>query len=287
MLDNAQTSLTGRLWFVNGAAVTGRYVEAEEVRASGDEEMFTFVTDTLKLGATPAIIYDPRVPSEARYYSRGLREPDNYHPLTLDSTEVTVGRIFEAIEKVHRDCLRTPDAQVMAGKLWHKPEKWLPVKDAEAVVQVNLKAGLVGAFPACTVRHEQTMPEGRVDLEIEESDLLDRAKITRHATLELKVLRSFWYTGTAVSDNETREWISSGVDQAAAYRESKGCRLAALCCFDMRTRDNGDSCFDTIRAKAQQLSVALRRWFLYAKAEYLREAMAARPSPERGLADSP
>jgi hypothetical protein len=132
--------------------------------------------------------------------------------------------------------------------------------------------GLVNAFPSCTVRHEQPTPLGRVDLEIEEINPLDPGITVRHAVLELKVLRSFSNTGTPVATGRIQEWVDSGVRQAAAYRADKGARAAALCCFDMRREDSGDSCFDDVRYLANQLTVALRRWYLFASSSLCREA---------------
>ena len=57
MLDNGMTRVTGRIWFVSAVVVSGRYVECDE---TDDEALFRVVTDTLGLGATPAIIFDPR-----------------------------------------------------------------------------------------------------------------------------------------------------------------------------------------------------------------------------------
>jgi hypothetical protein len=122
------------------------------------------------------------------------------------------------VESVYKTCLVTPRVQSKAGKLWRNQGKWWPSKKAEAIVQLNLKAGLAGAFPTCTVREEQPMAEGLLDLEIEQSDPLDRSKLTRHAVLELKVLRTFGETGTPVTEDYTLGWVKSGVTQAHAFR---------------------------------------------------------------------
>lgn len=273
MLDNGMTVVNGRIWFVSAGPGSGRYID---FAVADDEELFQLVTTTLGLGATPAIVFDPRPPTaEARFYAKGLDDPDHYETVSLSDGDVTLDRIFDAIENVYKSCLVTPEAQLEPGKLWRNPNKWWPSPKAEAVVQLNLKAGLVAAFPTCTVRHEQTMPEGRLDLEVEQCDPLDRSQITRHAVLELKVLRSFRETGAPVPDKATFDWVESGVKQAAAYRNSKSARASALCCFDMRKENTGEVCFEHVRELAKGLSVELRRWFLYAKSRHYREALAS------------
>ncbi len=166
-------------------------------------------------------------------------------------------------------------AQIHPGKLWQDHEKWWPAKQAEALVQLHLKAGLAGAFLTCTVRHEQTMAEGRLDLQIEERDPLDPGKVTHHAVLELKVLRSFGETGKAYTEQDMLDWIESGVKQAAAYRDNKGARHAVLCCFDMRVEDTKEVCFAHVLDLARRLSVELKRWFLYGSSDLYRDALAS------------
>jgi hypothetical protein len=126
------------------------------------------------------------------------------------------------------------------------------------------------------VRSEQSMPEGRLDIEIIENDPIDRSKITQHGIIELKVLRTYGQGGNEVSKKYTRDWVRSGVEQAAAYRDSKGAKWAALVCFDLRCDDTGDaSCFRHVCTLARSLQVHLRRWFVYATSKHLRGALSA------------
>ncbi len=124
---------------------------------------------------------------------------------------------------------------------------------------------------SCIVRHEQSIVSGRLDLEIEESDPLDRSQITRHAVLELKVLRSFRSSGAAVRPNETLDWVLAGVKQAASYRREKGARAAALCCFDMRREHSGEQCFNHVRELAVDLETDLTHWFIFSTSERYRD----------------
>jgi hypothetical protein len=241
-----------------------------------DDELFNLVTDHFGQASTPAIVFDPRtqVP-EARFYVQGLAQPDNYEPISIRTEDVTLERVLSIVELIYRNQLVTPAIHSKVAKLWHSSRNSRPSKTAEAKIQLYLKAGLQGAFPTCVVRDEQIMPEGRLDIEIEQADALDPATVTRHAVLELKVLRSVTQGGTTVSDSTTADWIGSGVEQAAAYRTSKHFLWCALFCFDMRTSNVGQACFDHVREIAVQLGVAVRCWYLYVSAREYQRARAA------------
>jgi hypothetical protein len=269
MLDNGLTAVTGRLWFVSAVVVTGNYIELEE---ADDDALFEVVTGALQLGHVAAVVFDPRttLPS-VRYYPKGLDDCENCDAIGIARADVSLQRIYEAIERVYKSCLVTPEAQAGAGKLWKNGDKWWPSSQAEDVVQLYLRVGLTTAFPTCTVRHEQTLVPGRLDLEVEESDALDRSKVTRYAVLELKVLRSFWSSGALVSAQETLDWVESGVRQAASYRDDRGALAAALCCFDMRKEHTGEQCFVHVTDLAEKLTVELKHWFIFAKSKQYRE----------------
>ena len=271
MIDNGLTRVIGRLWFTAAPVVSAYYVDLPE---DTDDGRFSYVTDNLDLGAQPTLLFDPRPASpQLRWYPRGLGQPDNvkFIPLVGGVSRVDV---FDAIEQVYKQCFITPSGLPRGVSLWEDAREYRPLKDAEALVQSHLKAGLAMRFPYCTVRHEQAQLAGRTDLEIEQSDPINRNAVTRHAIIELKVLRSYWSSGSTVSGTFTKKQIKEGVRQAAAYRMEKGVQWSALCCFDMRKGDDGDdSCFAQVQECAQVLDVALGRWFLYASSAELRDAM--------------
>ena len=103
MLDNGMTTVNGRVWFVGPPVASGRFIDLE---VADDEDMFRLVTDTLGLGATPTIVFDPRpsVP-EVRFYANGLDNPDAYELVSLGEGEITLDCIFEAIDRVYEQCL--------------------------------------------------------------------------------------------------------------------------------------------------------------------------------------
>ena len=272
MLDNGLEEVTGRIWFVSPVVVAGSYVDFGDC---DDDELFYIVTEKLNLGNVPVIIFDPRTTiPEVRFYKNGLNDPERYDRVRLNP-DISLPRIFEVIDRLYRECLVTPDAQERGGTLWADNTRNRPSRNAESIVQVYLRAGLTTVFPTCTVRPEQTSVPGRLDLEIEESDPFDRAIFTRHAILELKVLRSFGSTGGTVTEQAMLKWIDKGVKQAAAYRRARGAVAAALCCFDMRLEDTGETSFEHVADLAQRIEVALKRWFIYATSEDYREALTA------------
>lgn len=274
MLDNGQETLTGRIWFVGANPASGHFAP---YKAADDDALFKLITDDLGQAQTPAIVFDPRLPEAAiRFYPKGLHDPSVYELVALSTQGVTFDEVVSAVESTYKEKMITPDAQPKAGKLWMDEAKWRPHKNAEDRVQMYLEIGLNSAFPTCTIRSEQTMPEGRLDIEIVENDPLDRSVITQHGILELKVLRTFGETGSKYTDTYTRNWVKSGVEQAASYRDSKGAKWGALLCFDMRNADAGETkCFSHVKKLSGTLSVHLKRWYLYAASTHLRAAQAA------------
>ena len=275
MIDNGLTRVVGRLWFTAAPVVSAHYVD---LPADTDDGRFSYVANELDLGTQPTLIFDPRTLSpQLRWYPNGLGQPDNIELKPLTGT-VSPGEVFSAINDVYKQCFVTPGGLPQGVSLWEDAHQCRPLQDAEALVQSHLKAGLVMRFPYCTVRHEQTQTAGRTDLEIEQPHPLNRTEVTRHAIIELKVLRSFWSTGSTVSNTRIKKWIEEGVRQAAAYRMEKGTHWSTLCCFDMRREDAGDdTSFAHVQECADSLNVMLKRWFLYSSAADYRQAMITCP----------
>ena len=275
MLDNGRHELNGKIWFLGAGPGSGHFIPFGD---ESDDQLFRFVTDTLGLGDIPTIVFEPRLDNPClRYYSSGLNDLANYEDLFLLGTQVTFDSVSAVVERTYSKKMKTPDAQPTAGKLWKDQRKWWPRQDAEYRVQMYLEVALNTGFPTCVIRSEQSTPEGRLDIEILEHQANDHSVVTQHGVLELKVLRSFSASGSDVPQQFTRRLIKEGVEQAAAYRSSKGAKWSALVCFDMRKHDGGDSsCFKHVRTLAEKLNVYLRRWFMYATSRQLRSAMVAK-----------
>ena len=268
MLSNGRDELEGRLWFVSAAVMSGRYIELDK---DNDDDLFRCISDELRLGNIPAIIFEPRKKSaEIRFYPKGLDVLEECAVFALEKSTVSLDEVFDIIDKVYLHHIVTPESQTVAGKLWEKASDFIPIQNAENAIQWTLMVGLQAALPTFKVRHEQVQVSGRLDIEIEWSDPDMPANVIRHAIIELKVLRSRDGSGKSVSENKTKEWVSSGLKQAAAYRDERKALDAALCCFDMRNIKTEEQCFDHIRDVASKLKVKLRVWYVYASSERYR-----------------
>jgi hypothetical protein len=272
MLEAGHTTVAGKVWFVPPTVAWGRAMTLE---AEDADSVFRIVTEDLRLGRVPTVIVDPRQDrTQVRYYPNGLDELEDYESVRLHSSDADLLQICEVIERVYRQCLFTPDAQVKGNPLWKNPHQFRPYSNAEHKVQAYLKPAFAAAFPTCRVYDEVAGTMGRADLHLEEPDPLDRGRATYLAVLELKVLRSYSEAGKSVSDTEVADWVEKGVKQAGMYGKERPYRVAALCCFDMRKKDSGDQCFQAVLELASELEVALRRWYLYASSELARDAGA-------------
>ncbi|MDX8143945.1 hypothetical protein SK854_17635 [Lentzea sp. BCCO 10_0061] len=271
MLDNGLRGVSGRMWFVNKTASNGTAVHLDP--DEDDEQLLQLAVNELEAGHVPAVVFDARTPTpETRYYPEGLANADNFRFIKVFGNLITLEEVFVVIDRLYEQQLCTPNVQQKAMALWEKADKHFTSSKAEDLIQGVLRAGLTGHFPGCDVKAEQPQASGRLDIEIEEASPFDRSQITRHVVLELKVLRDFGSTGASVSDRENDDWTRSGVEQAATYRDERGTRLAALCCFDMRVEYTGDSCFDNVRDLAARLSVELRSWHIFASSKAYRRA---------------
>lgn len=276
MLNNGLTDVEGQLWFVGGTVASGW---GAALGTADDAEIWARVIDT-GLGDVPAVVYDPRCsPPELRYYSHGLSDADDCRTTQVTATAgVTLDRIFEAIDHLHRDQLITPDGQSEAGRLWADPNTARPIKEAERTVQMHVRTQLAAWFRTCTIRPEQHQVSGRLDLEIEEVDATASGGFVRHAVLELKVLRSKNSKGNDTPPSATAKWVADGVEQAHAYRKERKALATALCCFDMRAQH--DDPFADVAEKAVALKVELRVWPLFSTAKKYRAWEAAQALAE-------
>jgi hypothetical protein len=273
-LNKGLTSITGKLWFVNPALARGYYVSLEEC---DDTTLFAIVTDSLALGNVPVVIYDPRtITPDVRFYPRGLNEPDEYESINVLSANVTLERIFDVINSIYNNSLITPDAQVTAGSTWKRASLGYPHSEAEERIQNILVPVLQHVFLPCKVAFEQRDKVGRLDIAFIEPDPFVRGRMMYHAILELKVLRSFGDNGSPYTNPFTLNWIDSGVNQAIAYKASHQAVESALCCFDMRIADTGETCFDHVRKKADKNSIILKRWYLYSSSEAYRKVLVSK-----------
>ena len=230
------------------------------------------------LGRYQALLFDPTIEQpQFRYYPNGLADADTCDVRHVENRSVTLSAIFDDIDRVHDRFLRTGAASSRSVKLWQNKAKHRPKREIEDLVQFHLRLGLTIAFPLCIVREELNSPAGRCDLKIEDREPEpSTGGIVPHAILELKIVKSYGSKGNSYSALQNSRWIASGVTQAESYRIEWSARAAALCCFDMRVKPEGDAMFtDSTREDARQRGVELRAWSLYPTPERERAASRA------------
>lgn len=268
-LDDGESDVTTGIWFVGPPVITGTKVDAPE----SFDAMFPAVVEA-GLGDCAAVTYRHTASGPVlRFYPRGLAEAEHVVSMTLSNTAVDLGKILEIVGIVHRSTLVTPSGHQGGAKLWQNRTKYHPVRHVEVEIQAYLRTGLSVGLPLCRINPEQNLVAGRLDLEIEELDPETR-KVSRHAVLELKVLRTYGSTGSTTSGTQTEKWISDGVEQAYAYREERAARESALCCFDMRKDPTDDACLKKVEKKAHDLKVVVASWPLYPDTKLYRAAGA-------------
>lgn len=275
MLDRGREPIENRVWFVTHLVNAGRWIPAD---FDSDDELFRFITEDLKLGSTPAVIYDSRRPGpELRVYLNGLADVEAFESLHIAFTQtISLEDVYARIDAFHKNQVVTPGVQHRGTGVWQTASKGWVKANAEDVLGGLLCAGLQMAYPMCKVRAEQPQPAGRLDIEIVEGVFEEPGTVHCHAILELKVLREFNVSGNRVLHNTILEQVRDGVAQAAAYRNEKDARNAALCCFDMRLEFSGTQCFADVVSPAAEVGVELRVWHLFSSAAaYRRHQMDA------------
>lgn len=271
-LHMGRVRLVGRVHFMTHRAATSAFEEY-----AGDANgVFDRIAE-LGYEHLPTMVYDASAgKTRLSYYPKGTQTDDGIVEVDLDVGPVTEAEIMSVIEAVYRTELCTPD-NTGPTKIWENASKGYPIEDAERTVQQFLRVGLAARFHWCTIRAEQPSKLGRTDLEVVDDRTGEVGRVTHHALLELKVLRSFSHSGSAYTAASNQESVSKGVNQAHAYGNINNTLLRMLCCFDMRSNDIGDTTtFAHVQTEAATLCVSLKRWYLYRSSDHMREARAQR-----------
>ncbi|WP_139319646.1 hypothetical protein [Stenotrophomonas sp. TD3] len=207
-------------------------------------------------------------------YPHGLADPDTFDDLSLNASELSLEHIKKMLDGAHSRLLITPTASDLARDLWEDKGKSIPIGLAEKGVQKILHAVLSSSlgFGSIVVRQEGTSEMGRYDFFLEEQDPVHPSVWTHHAVLELKVLKSFTESGNPVPAASNVDAVTDGLDQADKYRKDHSCRMAALCCYDMRKAPDVSGAIAHELDRAKALDVAIWAWPLYSTAQQARRA---------------
>lgn len=126
------------------------------------------------------------------------------------------------------ECLNTLE---MMPKMWEESGKWYPNENAELVIHDYLLIALRMIFRGFTTMSEVNLPVGRADILLQPRD----PSVATRALVELKVLRTFSYTGATEYDEKKWEAVlEEGRLQAVNYGKKSGAAIKAVCAYDMR-----------------------------------------------------
>ncbi len=272
MVSTGANQVTGRIHFVTETVARSVYETFEGAEA----QVIVDRLEALALDNLPVLIYQPLVDgSFLEFFPNGTSSDVGRRSIDLCTVSISESDIVQAVKSVHMAQLITPDLTHPFG-VWTNPAKGWPIKDAERGIQQFVRVGLQTRFYWCRVAMEQPDKDGRTDLELLDEATGGPGIVTRHATLELKVLRSRGETGSSVSNATTEQHISDGVNQAYSYAMSRTSIHRLLCCFDMRDSDVGDdTTFSHVRSTAATLAVKLFRWYLYRSSDQYRAAQVS------------
>lgn len=272
LFANGSVPLTGKIWLTQEALSTGYAIDLVDDEPA---TAFAIVTGDAELTSVPAIVFDPRPsPRELRLYPRGLCHDDEFISVEIKNEALTAEAVMAELEGFYQRCLLTPSSAKASPRIWTNATKFFPAENTEGLIQELLQVSLMAAFSSDDgdIRHEQPSALGRADLLVWQKGPLGTGTRTCIACLELKVLRSFYASGTAVTAAVCVQAVVDGYDQIRAYKNDHDPHLAALCCYDMRSADEGDVIFEPHTEHAAANGISLCRWYLFNSSKAARQA---------------
>lgn len=172
------------------------------------------------------------------------------------NAELTVANVDRLLGELYTSTLKYPTT---FPQVWFKPEKFIPIFEAEKMFQgialIHLRAS---AQDNWAVRREDDNNAGRTDLSL--STINPRCTFV----LEIKVLKSFRYNakGYCLTHEPAKNqvWANAGIDQVIDYRTAQDASEAFLLLYDMRQKDEDVAAVKN-RCEAEQ--VHHRRYFIF------------------------
>ena len=220
------------------------------------------------LGDVPALVVDFRgqVPI-ALFYRAGLDVPETAEEIALSGLPITTEKMKDALDHFYEASLRTPFliTEAHGQRVWKDARTGIPEPRPEERIQGRLVDLLRGAFPRHNLRAEPRTPDGRADIVVSRNttSIDGLPAVVTEWVLELKALADMTSNGTP-SSADIPEAVRSALEQALAYQTQLNGVRAAVCCYDMREDDEGDTaCFAHIAAVAVTNQVPLWRWYLF------------------------
>lgn len=244
--------ITDKVWLSN-AALGAAW--ALDIDCSNKAAIFDDVKEA-GFGSLPALVIDWRgaVPV-GRFYVRGLEHVDYVLEVVLSYAEITVEDMKACLDRFYATALATPQLtrEGHSEAIWNDAGKGWPAHRPEERIQAKLIEHIRSRYTKHKVRAEHKNDAGITDLLIyaQAQDVAGTKVVVYEWALELKTLTDRTETGNNVGPAQIKERIDGGLAQAIHYRRQEHANKAALCCYDMRTSDEGDqACFAEIQEEA-------------------------------------
>lgn len=274
LLASGNDPISPRIWLSN-AGLGGAY--ALDVDCVDQTRIFEEIQEA-GFGHLPAVVIDWRgaVPV-GRHFISGVDDLDYVQEIELAYTEITKENLEDCLNNFHRTSLQTPQRvrEGHAEAIWANATKGWPAHRPEERIQGKLIQHLRARYTKHVVRAEPKNDDGITDLVIfaHTFNVANKKIVVKEWVLELKALTDHTSTGNSVSRSVVQDALDKGLTQAIAYRDKEHAGRAALCCYDMRSKDEGSkTCFGKICVEAERNNVVLWRWYIFRSSERSRVA---------------
>lgn len=219
------------------------------------------------------------------WYPNGMA--DEGSALTIEiavKAPIDAARIEDELRIFYENIARVPRSD---PSFWHDSDLHVPCANTEKAIQKTLSLVFDVRFHDDLVVREFPLSGSVVDFVIHQVGSGLPAPI---CALELKVLREKHHNEDGVKarrcpKNINAKAVDSGIEQAAIARDELGTHFAYLAAFDMRAADD-DAIMAAVAAKAKQLSVTGRRYFMYNSKKTYRAAVIAQTLAAGGSASA-
>ncbi|BBH15053.1 hypothetical protein [Chromobacterium haemolyticum] len=260
---NPSDELSGAL--IVTSTSTGGYVMAGKLSSTEEIENEIYSGE---LQEKPTIVLTQ---SAIFYWVDGIGNDGEPIEVSLDGLTIVIDEDY-----IETQLNRFYEYHAITNKNWWKDApKFITKSSPENLVQSALLPFLTAMMAErARVKEEENVGNGRADITIR-----PRKKNEGHqsSVLELKTLRSYLTPqkdggkAKSISDKDNIDWASSGIQQAAAYRDDESLDLAFLCLYDFRKK-NDDNVDNAISAGCIAYKVKPLRFWITASHEAYRKA---------------
>lgn len=277
LIANGQDVISNHVWIA-----TARFGTAFRCKLPwADQTTLYAAIRNAGLGHLPALVVDWRTANPVgTVYSGGLNQSDDNSRVIFENSPISANDLRAVLDRFWLKCLRTPGLTIEghAMKVWEKASKGIPAERPEERIQGKLLDAIKTHFTRHDMRAEPYTDDGRIDILIwsNTTSMSGMPVQLNEWVLELKAITDRTSTDQPKPPSLVDPELRGGLEQAMAYRGRTKALHAALCCYDMRTKDVGDAAtFATVASDALTNNVALWRWYLFRSTSAARHAALA------------